>query len=560
MTRVACAIYTRKSSEEGLEKEFNSLDAQREACEAFIKSQKHAGWVAVPNLYDDGGLSGGTMERPALQRLLADIKSGKVQIVVVYKVDRLTRSLADFAKIVDVLDANDASFVSVTQSFNTTTSMGQLTLNMLLSFAQFEREIAGERIRDKIAASKAKGMWMGGTIPLGYDVKERKLVVNEVEATLVRHIFAQYAELGSVTLLQAELDAHGHRSKRREGAGGLIAGGRPLSRGILYLILQNQLYRGEVEHKGNVYPGQHEAIVEAQLWTIVQEKLSSSRRNRKLAIGAEAPSLLAGVIFDTDGNRMSPTHANKRGRRYRYYISSSLLDRTKSGSNAMRVPASEIDGLILDRLRLLISSRQEIAATFESLDLPARELDAALARANSLGKQWLTMPPDELRALTRSVVARVALAVDQIDITIGVKQLAHALGFIVKLGDKAEPTIILSIAAALRRAGQGKRLVIGESYQDTSDGSLIDFLKEAFATRQKVLADTSETLNEITLRMTRSKGRLTALMRVSYLAPDIVTDILAGRQPLELSVKRLVRTSQSLPLDWGSQRAFLGMN
>ena len=560
MTRVACAIYTRKSSEEGLEKEFNSLDAQREACEAFIKSQKHAGWVAVPNLYDDGGLSGGTMERPALLRLLADIKSGKVHIVVVYKVDRLTRSLADFAKIVDVLDANDASFVSVTQSFNTTTSMGRLTLNMLLSFAQFEREIAGERIRDKIAASKAKGMWMGGTIPLGYDVKERKLVINEVEAKLVRHIFARYAELGSVTLLQAELDAHGHRSKRREGAGGLIAGGRRFSRGILYLILQNRLYRGEVEHKGNVYPGQHEAIVEAELWTLVQEKLAASRRDRKLSIGAEAPSLLSGLIFDSDGNRMTPTHANKRGRRYHYYISSSILDRTKSGSNTMRVPASEVDGLVLDRLRRLMASREEIAATFASLDLEARELDAALARANSLGKQWLTMPPEELRALTRSVVARVALAVDQIEITIGVKQLAHALGLVVKLGDKAEPTIILSIAAALRRAGQGKRLVIGKSYQDTSDGSLIDFLKEAFATRQKVLADTSETLNEITARTTKSKGRMTALMRVSYLAPDIVTDILAGRQPPELSVKRLVRTSQSLPLDWGSQRAFLGMN
>ena len=219
MNRVACAIYTRKSSDEGLEKEFNSLDAQREACEAFILSQKHAGWFAVKDLYDDGGLSGGTMERPALQRLLTDIKAGKVQIVVVYKVDRLTRSLADFAKIVDVFDAHGASFVSVTQSFNTTTSMGRLTLNMLLSFAQFEREIAGERIRDKIAASKAKGMWMGGTVPLGYDIKERKLVINPSEAETVRLIFTRYAELGSVTLLQAELNRGGYRSKRREGVG-----------------------------------------------------------------------------------------------------------------------------------------------------------------------------------------------------------------------------------------------------------------------------------------------------------------------------------------------------
>ena len=338
MNRIACAIYTRKSSDEGLGQEFNSLDAQREACEAFILSQKHAGWVVVRDLYDDGGLSGGTLERPALQRLLADIKAGKVQIVVVYKVDRLTRSLADFAKIVDVLDAHDASFVSVTQSFNTTTSMGRLTLNMLLSFAQFEREIAGERIRDKIAASKAKGMWMGGTVPLGYDVKDRKLVANATEAETVRLIFARYAELGSVTLLQAELARRGLRSKRREGAGGRLAGGQTFSRGILYLILQNRLYRGEVAHKGNVYPGQHEAIVDAGLWQIVQDKLAANRRARSLAVGAEAPSLLSGLIFDGDGNRMTPTHANKRGRRYRYYISASLLDRGTGGPNTMRCP------------------------------------------------------------------------------------------------------------------------------------------------------------------------------------------------------------------------------
>ena len=244
MKRLNCAIYTRKSSDEGLEKEFNSLDAQREACAAFVLSQKHAGWAALPDLYDDGGLSGGTMERPALQRLLGDIKAGKVQIVVVYKVDRLTRSLADFAKIVDVFDAHGASFVSVTQQFNTTTSMGRLTLNMLLSFAQFEREIAGERIRDKIAASKAKGMWMGGNVPLGYDVKERKLIVNEVEAETVRLIFRRYSELGSVRILGHELDRLGVVSKRREGAGGALAGGNRFSRGALYTLAAEQALSG----------------------------------------------------------------------------------------------------------------------------------------------------------------------------------------------------------------------------------------------------------------------------------------------------------------------------
>src|SRR5215469_1164547 len=308
-----CAIYTRKSSDEGLEQESNSLDAQREACEAFIVSQRHAGWIALPDMYDDGGLSGGTMERPALQRLLADVKAGKVQIIVVYKVDRLTRSLTDFAKIVDVLDAHNASFVSVTQQFNTTTSMGRLTLNMLLSFAQFEREIAGERIRDKIAASKAKGMWMGGNVPLGYDVKDRRLVINETEASTVRTIFRRYAELGSVALLKAELDRLGIVSKRREGAGGTLSGGKRFSRGALYLVLQNRLYRGEIAHKGQIYPGQHEAIIDPELWQIVQDNLEANRQERSLAVGAEAPSLLSGLIFHGDGNRMTPTHAVKKG-------------------------------------------------------------------------------------------------------------------------------------------------------------------------------------------------------------------------------------------------------
>ena len=250
-----CAIYTRKSSEEGLEQEFNSLDAQREACEAYVRSQRHEGWTALATRYDDGGISGGTLERPALQRLLADVRAGRLDLVVVYKVDRLTRSLADFAKIVEIFDAAGVSFVSVTQQFNTTTSMGRLTLNMLLSFAQFEREVTGERIRDKVAASKRKGMWMGGTVPLGYDVRDRKLVVNEAEAATVRRIYADYLALGSVRVLEERLGAEGVVGKS----------GRPLGRGALFHMLRNRVYRGEVADKGVVYPGEHAAIVDAEL-------------------------------------------------------------------------------------------------------------------------------------------------------------------------------------------------------------------------------------------------------------------------------------------------------
>jgi DNA invertase Pin-like site-specific DNA recombinase len=560
MIKVRCAIYTRKSSDEGLEKEFNSLDAQREACEAFIKSQKHAGWIAVPDLYDDGGLSGGTIERPALQRLLADIKAGKVQIVVVYKVDRLTRSLADFAKIVDIFDAHGASFVSVTQQFNTTTSMGRLTLNMLLSFAQFEREIAGERIRDKIAASKAKGMWMGGTVPLGYDVKDRKLIVNPAEAETVRLIFQRYSELGSVKLLQAELDRRDLRSKHRVGAKGLITGGAKFSRGILYLILQNHLYRGEVAHKGNVYPGQHDAIIDADLWAVVQDKLVANRKARSLAIGVEAASLLSGLLFDHDGNRMTPTHANKRGRRYRYYISLALLDPRKSGGNTMRVPASEVEGFVLDRVRTLLASRKEIADALVKLELKAGELEAALKRAAEFSQQWPVMPPETIRDIVRQAVARVTLAPDQIEIAIDTLQLAGALGMKGKNESALDRSIVLAVPAELRRSGQGKRMVIGDPLQRSPDASLVQVLQEAFSVRDKMLSGTTETLNEITSSITKSKGRLTALMRLTYLAPSIIEDILGGRQPPELSPKRLLRTSQDLPLNWTEQCKFLGFD
>ncbi len=314
---VPCAIYTRKSSEEGLDQQFNSLDAQREACEAYVLSQRHAGWNALAEMYDDGGLSGGTMERPALMRLLDEVRAGRVKVIVVYKVDRLTRSLADFAKIVEVLDAHGASFVSVTQHFNTTTSMGRLTLNVLLSFAQFEREIAGERIRDKIAASKKKGMWMGGNVPLGYDVRDRKLVVNPEEADTVRHIFQRYAEIGSVSALKLELDRDGIVSKWRKDVSGRCAGGAAFTRGALYLLLQNRIYRGEIVHKGEAYAGEHETIIDDELWSSVATRLSRNRQERQVGAGFDEPSLLAGLLHDGSGQLFTPSHAVKSGKRYR---------------------------------------------------------------------------------------------------------------------------------------------------------------------------------------------------------------------------------------------------
>ena len=553
-----CAIYTRKSSDEGLEQEFNSLDAQREACEAYIVSQRHAGWIGLPEMYDDGGLSGGTMERPALKRLLEDIKAAKVQIIVVYKVDRLTRSLADFAKIVDVLDAINASFVSVTQQFNTTTSMGRLTLNMLLSFAQFEREIAGERIRDKIAASKAKGMWMGGNVPLGYDVRDRKLVVNEAEASTVRMIFQRYAELGSVTLLKAELERAGIVSKRREGAGGQLGGGKSFSRGALYLMLQNRIYRGEITHQGAAFPGQHEAIIDPELWEIVQDKLAANRHERSLAAGAVAPSLLAGLIFDADGNRMTSTHATKRAKRYRYYVSASLLagDRPRA-QQGMRIPAGDLEGLAVDRLRRLFSSRAEMAEALTPLNPDARRLDAALRRGSELSQRWFAMPPIEITGLVRQIVERVAVTVDGIQLRLDRGKVAAVL-----TGDggsertDAEP-ILLSIEAKLKRAGKGKRLVIENGAAVEANEDLVALTREAFAIRNWLLSGSDDSIEAMSGRLGMNKARLTSLVRLSYLAPDLVRSILEGRQPLELSPTRLLRLSKDLPHQWSDQRRFL---
>lgn len=332
--KLRCAVYTRKSSEEGLEQEFNSLDAQREACEAYIASQKAEGWLLVPDRYDDGGVSGATLERPALKRLLADIEAQRVDVVVVYKIDRLSRSLMDFSKLVEIFDRNSVTFVSVTQSFNTTTSMGRLTLNILLSFAQFEREVIGERIRDKFAASRKKGMWMGGFVPLGYDVKDRKLVINKAEAKTVRTIFERFARVGSATKLALALRAEGVTGKR----------GKLLDKGYLYKLLNNRVYVGEAVHKGTPYPGEHRAIVDRRLWDRVHAILKESPRKRGARTRAQTPALLKGILFGPTGAAMSPTHTRRGGKLYRYYVSQTVLKQGPAACPVRRVPAGDRGG------------------------------------------------------------------------------------------------------------------------------------------------------------------------------------------------------------------------
>jgi site-specific DNA recombinase len=346
-----CAIYTRKSTDHNLDLEFNSLDAQREACEAYIKSQAHEGWRLIPSHYDDGAFSGASLDRPALQELLADVRTGLVDVIVIYKVDRLTRSLADFAKLVELFDQHSVSFVSVTQSFNTTSSMGRLTLYVLLSFAQFEREVIGERVRDKIAASKRKGIWVGGSIPLGYASVDKKLVVLPEEAATVRLIFRRYLELGSIRDLAEDLDARGVRTRHQKLATGKTRGGIPFGVGPLAHLLRNRFYIGEIVYRGATHGGEHNPIIDRPLFEAVQAKLAAGAKARTLKLKA-SPSILAGRLYDSHGNRMTPTHTNKQGARYRYYVSHPILQkRNGSGQDLMRVPAQEIETLVVKAIR-----------------------------------------------------------------------------------------------------------------------------------------------------------------------------------------------------------------
>jgi len=361
--KLRCAVYTRKSTEEGLEQAFNSLDAQREACEAFIASQRSEGWVLVHDRYDDGGVSGGTLDRPALKRLLADIEAGLVDVVVVYKIDRLSRSLLDFARLVQTFDQHDVTFVSVTQSFNTTTSMGRLTLNILLSFAQFEREVIGERVRDKIAASRARGMWMGGPVPLGYRVEHRRLVVDEAGAATVRRVFEGFAELGSATRLLPVLRAEGLVTKT----------GRPFDKGAVYKLLVNRTYLGEAVHKGRAYPGEHAAIIPRDLWDRVHAILAESPRARAARNRDRPPALLRGLLFGPDGRAMSPTHTRKKGRLYGYYVSQAVLQGGPNDAPHRRLPAGEIEGLVMAQLRALLRQPEVVVGTWTPRKTPGAD-------------------------------------------------------------------------------------------------------------------------------------------------------------------------------------------
>ena len=566
---MCCAIYTRKSSEEGLEQSFNSLDAQREAGEAFVLSQRHEGWRTLPARYDDGGYSGGTMERPGLKQLLEDIQANKVNVVVVYKVDRLTRSLSDFAKIVETLDAKGVSFVSVTQQFNTTTSMGRLTLNILLSFAQFEREVTGERIRDKIAASKKKGMWMGGFVPLGYDLEGRKLVPNSNESDVVCKIFSAYLKVGCVSKLALHLDREKIRSKVWVTRTGARRGGVAFARGALYDLLRNRLYIGQIRHRDKWYPGEHEGIVPRELWDKVQAQLESTVGTRRKRAREQSSSLLTGLMEDGEGNRFTPSFTIKRGRRYRYYVSQTVIQNPGSQQlGPTRLPAHEIESRVTERIQAFLRSDaqvfDELSATAESPDV----LHQLVAGAKKLAARLSSLPADGLRDLLTCILQRVIVQENNIQVTIRKSDLREVLehgdqiiaASLVRLRKPTEPAELLCLAIEAKRKRYGGEIHIVVPPNSSAPvrhprPALIKAVARGHAWYEKILDRKVADMRSLARETGLTPHYVRNVFACAFLAPDIVEAILEGHQPLMLKFEHLCK---HIPLSWSEQRRQFG--
>ncbi|WP_137701880.1 recombinase family protein [Marimonas lutisalis] len=549
--KIRCAIYTRKSSDEGLDQDFNSLDAQYEACAAYIASQRHEGWKLVPGRYDDGGLSGGTLERPALQRLMDEIDAGRIDMIVVYKIDRLTRSLADFAKLVERLEQVGCSFVSVTQAFNTSSSMGRLTLNVLLSFAQFEREVTAERIRDKIAASKKKGLWMGGVPPLGYDPHpdrtRRELVVNAAEAAVVRQLFALYAEHRCLNAVTHHAEALGLRSKYHVFASGRTQGGGRLSRGQIHKVLTNPVYRGLIRHKDQSFAGKHPAIIDADLWEDVQCALqAASARRRGATAGQPCPDTapLKGKIRDETGDLLTPTHTKKGSKILRYYISNRLVS-GGTDPTGWRAPAPGVEAAMVT----LVADHLDNCANRHAL---LKECDVSLSGA-------IVDRTIELARYVRDAGIREAAALietatlgnGRIDVQLSSRALAAGLGLAV---DTLNPEVLrFNNPFTHRRRGVEMKIVAG-TQKPVPDVALLRALRNAHCWADAIKSGTA--LKRLASDMNRTERYLARIIALSGLSPKIQAAIIDGSQPDGLTVRRLLKTN--LPLDWAEQERLLG--
>ncbi|PHR25460.1 MAG: resolvase [Hoeflea sp.] len=584
MKKIRCAIYTRKSSEEGLDQEFNSLHAQREACAAYIASQKHEGWVPLPQHYDDGGISGGTLERAGLKRLLQDVDEGLVDQIVVYKIDRLTRSLSDFAKLVDRLDAADASFVSVTQSFNTATSMGRLTLNVLLSFAQFEREVTAERIRDKIAASKKKGLWMGGTIPLGYEPDGRSLKIVPEEAETVRTLFDLYLRHGSIKAVLEHADRLGLRSKARikkptrmrtgnveqasvkgeaeidERRADAVTnpdainveghhrngGNVPFERAGLHYLLTNPVYAGRIRHRALIHEGQHQAIIDPETWERVQLHLKDGAGRKRGKVGGSAnASLLAGKLVDESGNRMTPSHANKKGRRYRYYVSNRMINGggMDAGSNTSgwRLPAKpleeQIAGAVLAHLRDRLPVDLLVSHSTDAIARLGNVLDILTAQARMKGPKVIL-----------SCMERATIKPGAVNIVLDPERIADCME--ISKGELYPEVLSFITPFQFRKRGVETRLVIGTASPKAVDATLIRSIAKAHQYYEAIKQ--GQTFEEVAATENLSKRRILQVIDLAFLAPDIVRSMIHGDQPIGLTAKWL--GLNPMPSDWQAQR------
>ncbi len=508
------------------------------------------------------------MERPALKRLLADIEVGQIDAIVVYKVDRLTRALSDFAKLVEIFDRRGVSFVSITQQFNTTTSMGRLTLNVLLSFAQFEREVIGERVRDKIAASKKKGMWMGGMPSLGYDVKDRKLVVNDDEARTVVGIYRRYLSLKSVHALRDELAAAGIKSKRRVRPDGTEYGGQKFSRGALYLMLQNRIYRGEITHKDNSYPGEHPAIIEQPLWEEVQAALAKNRIERATGVRAKHPSLLAGLVFDETDERLTPTYAVKKGTRYRYYVSTALLTGAgRNRSSGRRIPAGNLEGLVIDRLRAFFADPAAILDAVDDKSHSGSGQSQLIERGRQIAEELGAQAPEKVKATLMTLLCRVEIKPERIEISISRHRLAAFLdGQSIDLTMQgqsidrdSDDVVTLAAPAQLKRVGREMRMLVENSDDQTAaDPSLLRIIARAHDIQARLIQNTKLTVHDIAREERVSAAYIYTLLRLPSLALDITTAIVNGQQPKQLNAMTLMRRASRLSTDWVEQRTLFG--
>ncbi len=544
--KTRCAIYTRKSTDEGLDQEFNSLDAQFEACAAYIASQKHEGWKQLPHRYDDGGISGGTLEPQGLQQLLNDIDAGRVDMVVVYKIDRLTRSLADFAKLVERMEASDCSFVSVTQSFNTSSSMGRLTLNMLLSFAQFEREVTAERIRDKIAASKKKGLWMGGLPPLGYDPHpdklRRELIVNEEEASTVRQLFQICLETGCLNASAVAAKVEGLRSKRRTFTSGRIQGGTPLSRGQIHATLTNPIYRGLIRHKDQTFPGTHPSIIDEVLWEEVQTKLqAASAKRRGTSQDHGSAAALLGKFRDETGDRLTPTHTNKNGRRIRYYVSNGLVS-GKPRPDAWRLPAKQFEDAVAGAMAEHLARHAQLRSVLRGGS--ANAMESASQRAETLAK-----------AINRSGIKTVAhclangvIAQDTIDIHLDASAVADCLDL--EQSNLNPGLLVTKTKFTCRRRGQETKIVAGEAKPEPNQ-TLVKALRNAHAWAEALKSGTP--IKDIARANRCSDSYARRVIPLATLSPKLQSAILEGTLPDHITLETFIRAD--IPLGWTDQEA-----